>query len=178
MNCWTKATVRFCVLSLESKYWTYTIYWFHEPCVYIYQSKSKCLNWVSCVNKNQPFIDNYQSWHFFETSNAYSSVILVTECTWTNNNAARVYIICGNPFDRSIRERDWQSIVGWWIRAFSVISIFDQGLYGAALKHDLTHWGRYKMAAIFQTTFSNGFSWMEIYEFLFTFHWSLFVGVL
>ena len=40
-----------------------------------------------------------------------------------------------------------------------------------------THWGRDKMAAIFQTTFSNGFSWMKMYEFLLTFHWSLFIGV-
>ena len=37
----------------------------------------------------------------------------------------------------------------------------------------LTHWHRDKMAAIFQTTFSNGFSWMKMYEF----HWSLFLGV-
>ena len=41
----------------------------------------------------------------------------------------------------------------------------------------LTHWGRDKMTAIFQTTFSNGFSWMKMYEFRLTFHWSLFPGV-
>ena len=41
----------------------------------------------------------------------------------------------------------------------------------------LTHWGRDKMDAIFQTTFSNGFSWMKMYEFRLTFHWSLFLGV-
>ena len=29
----------------------------------------------------------------------------------------------------------------------------------------ITHWGRDKMAAIFQTTFLNGFSWMKMYEF-------------
>ena len=29
----------------------------------------------------------------------------------------------------------------------------------------LTHWGWDKMDAIFQTTFSNGFSWMKMYEF-------------
>ena len=29
----------------------------------------------------------------------------------------------------------------------------------------LTHWGRDKMAAIFQTTFSNEFSWMKMLEF-------------
>ena len=35
----------------------------------------------------------------------------------------------------------------------------------------LTHWGRDKVAAIFQTTFSNAFSWMKIYKFLLRFHW-------
>ena len=37
----------------------------------------------------------------------------------------------------------------------------------------LTHWGRDKMAAIFQTIFSNAFSWMKMYEFRLRFHWSL-----
>ena len=41
----------------------------------------------------------------------------------------------------------------------------------------LKYWGRDKMAAIFQTTFSNGFSWMKMYGFRLTFHWSLFLGV-
>ena len=38
----------------------------------------------------------------------------------------------------------------------------------------LTHWGRDKMAAIFQTTFSNAFSWMKMFKFRLRFHWSLF----
>ena len=37
----------------------------------------------------------------------------------------------------------------------------------------LTHWGQDKMAAFFQTTFSNGFSWMKMHEFWFD--WSLFL---
>ena len=41
----------------------------------------------------------------------------------------------------------------------------------------LTHWGRDKMGAIFQTTFSNAFSWMKMFEFRFKFHWSLFPRV-
>ena len=41
----------------------------------------------------------------------------------------------------------------------------------------LTHWGWDKMAAIFQTTFSNRFSGMKMYEFRLTFHWSLFLEV-
>ena len=39
----------------------------------------------------------------------------------------------------------------------------------------LTHWGRDKMPAIFQTTFSDAFSWMKMYEFWLRFHWRLFL---
>ena len=39
---------------------------------------------------------------------------------------------------------------------------------------ELTYWGRKKMAAICQTTFSNAFSWMRMYEFRLKFHWNLF----
>ena len=41
----------------------------------------------------------------------------------------------------------------------------------------VTHWGRNKMAAIFQTTFWNAFSWMKIYQFRWRFHWNLFPRV-
>ena len=41
----------------------------------------------------------------------------------------------------------------------------------------LTHWGRDKMAAIFQTIFSNGLSWMKMFEFWSIFNWSLFPRV-
>ena len=39
----------------------------------------------------------------------------------------------------------------------------------------LTHWGRDKMDAISQTTFSKAFSWMKMKEFRLGFHWSLFL---
>ena len=43
----------------------------------------------------------------------------------------------------------------------------------ASLGHsELTHWGRDKMAAIFQTTFSNAFYWMKLFKFRLRFHWS------
>ena len=41
----------------------------------------------------------------------------------------------------------------------------------------LTHWDRDQMADIFQTTFSNAFSWMKIFEFQLIFHGSLFLRV-
>ena len=42
---------------------------------------------------------------------------------------------------------------------------------------NLTQWGRDKMADIFQTTISNAFSWMKMYEFWLRFHWTLFPRV-
>ena len=39
----------------------------------------------------------------------------------------------------------------------------------------LTHWGWYKMAAIFHMTLSNVLSWMKILEFRVKCHWSLFL---
>ena len=41
----------------------------------------------------------------------------------------------------------------------------------------LTHWGLDKMTADFQTTFSNAFSLMKLYEFLFKSYWSIFPKV-
>ena len=41
----------------------------------------------------------------------------------------------------------------------------------------LKHWGQHKIAAISQTTFSNAFAWMTMYEFQLKFHWSLFLRV-
>ena len=41
----------------------------------------------------------------------------------------------------------------------------------------LTHWGRDKIDAISQTSFSNAFSWMIMYESRLKFHWSLFLKV-
>ena len=42
------------------------------------------------------------------------------------------------------------------------------------IKDQLTHWGRDKMATIFQTPLSNAFSWKKMFEFRLKFHWSLF----
>ena len=39
----------------------------------------------------------------------------------------------------------------------------------------LTHWGRDKKDAIFQTTFSYAFSWMKMNDIRLKFHWSLFL---
>ena len=41
----------------------------------------------------------------------------------------------------------------------------------------LTHWGRDKMAAVSQTTLSNGFSWMKKLEFRLRFQWNFFLRI-
>ena len=41
----------------------------------------------------------------------------------------------------------------------------------------LTTWGRVKMAVIFQTIYSNAFSWMKMNELRLRFHWKLFPRV-
>ena len=51
---------------------------------------------------------------------------------------------------------------------FFVIGIISHNIF-------LTHWGRGKMVAFSQMTFSHAFSWMRKYEFQLTFHWSLFL---
>ena len=48
---------------------------------------------------------------------------------------------------------------------------------GVVFVSGLTNWGRDKMAAVFQTTFSNAFSSMKMFEFWLKFHWSLFLSV-
>ena len=54
----------------------------------------------------------------------------------------------------------------WWCGYFVMFTLYM-----------LTHWGRDKMAAIFQTTFSDEFSWMKMYKFRLKFHWNLFPRV-
>ena len=49
--------------------------------------------------------------------------------------------------------------------------------YISVAARNLTHWGRDQIDAISQTTFSNAFSWMKMYEFRLRFHWSLFPRV-
>ena len=60
---------------------------------------------------------------------------------------------------------------------FNRLYIFYPGycLFPLLVSLILTHWGRNKMAAIFQTTFSNDFLLMKMYEFRLRFHWTLFL---
>ena len=55
-----------------------------------------------------------------------------------------------------------------------IIGQINNGIRALLFSLLLTHWGLNKLAAIFQTTFSNAFSWMKMYEFRLRFHWGMF----
>ena len=63
----------------------------------------------------------------------------------------------------------------------SAVCVFRRHMHSPAapfsLSLVLTHWGRDKMAAIFQTTFSTAFSWMKMLKSRLKFHWCLFLRV-
>ena len=98
---------------------------------------------------------------------------------------------CSNHFIRIGIKAKWNSLKIWivmekfWVRKPQLHILHSQTtLELTSPRRDmnrphclLTHWGRDKMAAIFQTTLSNAFSWIRILEFWLRFHWSLFLRV-
>ena len=68
----------------------------------------------------------------------------------------------------------WPSYAIWWQRIGQ--HWFTQWLV-VWLHHAINTLRPRKMTDISQTTFSNVFSWMKMFEFLFKFHWSLILGV-
>ena len=63
----------------------------------------------------------------------------------------------------------WQEEAGhqqpWFWPSFGRIFRLQDQKVESKHRYDLTHWGGDKMVAIFQTTFSNTFSWMKMYQF-------------
>ena len=75
-------------------------------------------------------------------------------CVWFSVKVTRCHKVIYNIFRFTH--------YGWWH-------------YISLCLYKLTHWGRDKMDAILQTTFSSAFSWMKMFEFRLKFHWSLFL---
>ena len=111
--------------------------------------------------------------------------------TWTLRNKLEIQIpIKDMPFERmhvkmsiilSRPEECWhiKGLTKWmpfW-NAFLERRFFKKFCTKLIEVCSLTHWGRDKMDAISQTTFSSAFSSMKMFEFWLKFHWSLFVGV-
>ena len=84
------------------------------------------------------------------------------------------YYMCGE-WNETVRYNS-----DWAILPFSLIHLDFLLLhlqYAAIPGRTLTRWGWNKLSAIFQTTFSNVFYWMTIYESQLRFHWNLFLMV-
>ena len=64
-----------------------------------------------------------------------------------------------------------------WKSEVSLIMEYLQEIKGNTEDGWLTHWGRDKMAAISQTSFSNAFSWMKSFEFQILFDWNMLLWV-
>ena len=78
------------------------------------------------------------------------------------------------------RQSPWL-LMAWWCKEPGYQQpcywLSFHGIFWLQHHTHLTHWGRDKMAAIFQMTFSNAFSWMKMFKFRLRFHWSLFPRV-
>ena len=71
-------------------------------------------------------------------------------------------------FDLRLNKRLSKQSWGWWFEMLS----------SPLWRHCndvLTHWGQDKMDAIYQTVYSNAFSWKKMYGFRLRLHWSLFL---
>ena len=73
------------------------------------------------------------------------------------------------PFSSNKHIHIYMHVTEW------IIIYFNDGLLAVRTQQTSTHWGRDETATISQTTFSNAFSWMKMYEFRFRIHWSLFL---
>ena len=112
---------------------------------------------------------NGLNWHSSHTSNI--NLRILTTWDWVASfasilyNLTQRYIIVMAPWRNTLKDPSNNP----YIRCLQNL---DQG--GTS---SLTHLGRYKMAVIPRTTFSNAFSCTKICEFWLKFHWSLFLTI-
>ena len=83
---------------------------------------------------------------------------------WDVSSTPRVALLTG--------DLAWRPEAGNWTQSRET-----ETRRGTETSLALTHWGRDKLNALSQTTFSNAFSWMKMLEYRLKFHWSLFLGV-
>ena len=88
--------------------------------------------------------------------------------SWTNHTA--VPCKC-NGYDEILLPRVQYGVCHLVVNAGTSILVPSHHFDG------LTHWGRDKLAAVSQTTYSHGFSWMKVYELWWKFHWSLLLRI-
>ena len=132
------------------------------------------------------------AWYLSPQDNFSQTVSSQAACLWSSITGLSIYsrvvqqqyIIQQGPPGRQW----WLYYTPWQITCTSSSEMGRRGeqllgvvtLQMLCVLHDLhlgpvlTHWGRDKMDAISQTTFSNAFSWMKMHKFRLGFHWSFF----
>ena len=140
--------------------------------------------WETRIHFMTRFLNCYNT-RQFKTGNAYfrclygsyipitlSLVIPITIPLHSHTYVMAHYAIW---FTFSHRWQAWQSSLS---RYASSTGVKGHGWHTADMLNTLRprQDGRHFPDDIFQTTFSNGFSWMKMCEFRLTFHWSLFLG--
>ena len=112
------------------------------------------------------------------TSIFVSAVRPIYRCTWIKFGGQQV-------ISSVVREIMVVMMIAWWVISDRHDNGVDETLLAwdklslrwSVSREPLTLWGRDEMNNISQTTFSNVFSSMKMFEFRLKFHWSLFPGV-
>ena len=105
-------------------------------------------------------------WHWIGHQCACSSVLIPNTCFRRIFFAYQLLQISLLPRPYFPKYPTTYHAISWQLKAWEFAA--------KTMNFGLTHWGRDKTAAIFQTIFSNAFSWMKMYKFRLRFHWSLF----
>ena len=165
---WREA-LKFSLICVRTNGWVNTR-WFETPLPSLWRHCSDFHAWTPLDNMTAhlqrtnfsgiSWMKVVQFWYFFE----FCSL----GCDWWE-------VIIGSDNDLAPNRR--QAIiydpVHWRIYA----PLGEMSKPSIKWKPVLTHWGRDKMDAISQTTFSSAFCWMKIFEFQIKFHWSFFLRV-
>ena len=134
------------------------IKWKHFPCYWPF------VIGINCSPLNSP---NKGQWH--------GALMFSLICTWVNswiNNREAVDLRCHHTnYDVTAMKKTLLKVFSSAecqpfcasFKATISSSAFDK--MDSIMWILLTHWGRDKMATIFQRTFSNAFSWMNMYKF-------------
>ena len=117
------------------------------------------------------------SWYIYRTRGRWIYRQSVRQLVWNQSEITSILInVSFHNFALSVLVSLPCSVQNFRVFFFFFLQLRKM-LWTNEILHDftLTQWGRDKMAAVSQTTFSNAFSLMKIYEFRLRFHWNLFL---
>ena len=169
--------------------------------VQIYPLENRKQHEICCkhLSIERHIIDRVSQHIFTNSSGSTTTLFYVSNgqvSTWVFNHQwsePTSLVYCNGPH---IRYQNWEKSLQWSHMGFMPTEIIGNSIrcptsiqYAALVilcEDNLlmfgafpikTHWGPVKIAAIFQTTFPDAFSWMKMFKFRLKFHWRLFPRV-